>query len=270
METKFIVNDYALIWNLLFQASISENIYKLKQKLWNTYKNEYNDTYNDKLDIMKDCKNFIPDNDTIYNIVLDDSSYEKIKKQAEKYRINLLKIWDKNKKETDYLMKKIVRMDIPNYTFFVVNKELNLVDHPIKGSFVVGKEINEKLPLNILYEINMIIIMDNIKKYDGDNKKIKKAIVELAVLNEYATNINKKSCYLSGTPELLSLKRWLYPYWLMYMGVPKEEFTSYMTRDRVSFDASKYAYEKELKKMDLEEFIDFCIRNQKYIIREAK
>ena len=143
METKFIVNDYALIWNLLFQASISENIYKLKQKLWNTYKNEYNDTYKDKLDIMKDCKNFIPDNDTIYNIVLDDSSYEKIKKQAEKYRINLLKIWDKNKKETDYLMKKIVRMDIPNYTFFVVNKELNLVDHPIKGSFVVGKEINE-------------------------------------------------------------------------------------------------------------------------------
>ena len=41
----------------------------------------------------------------------------------------------------------------------------------------------------------MMIIMDNIKKYDGDNKKIKKAIVELAVLNEYATNINKKSCY---------------------------------------------------------------------------
>ena len=29
-------------------------------------------------------------------------------------------------------------------------------------------------------------------------------------------------------------------------------------------------YEKELKKMNLEEFIDFCIRNQKYIIRIPK
>ena len=43
-----------------------------------------------------------------------------------------------------------------------------------------------------------------------------------------------------------------------------------MMRDKISFDIDKYAYEKELKKMDIEEFIDFCIRNKKYIIREPK
>ena len=32
MNAKFIVNDYVLIWNLLFQASISEKIYNFKQK----------------------------------------------------------------------------------------------------------------------------------------------------------------------------------------------------------------------------------------------
>ena len=58
MNTKFIVNDYAIIWNLLFQASISESIYKLKQKLWDAYKAEYNETYNDKEAILKDIKNF--------------------------------------------------------------------------------------------------------------------------------------------------------------------------------------------------------------------
>ena len=31
MNTNFIVNDYVLIWNLLFQASISESIYKQKK-----------------------------------------------------------------------------------------------------------------------------------------------------------------------------------------------------------------------------------------------
>ena len=50
MNTKFIVNDYILIWNLLFGASISEPIYKLKQKIWDTYKNEYNATFKDKLE----------------------------------------------------------------------------------------------------------------------------------------------------------------------------------------------------------------------------
>ena len=270
MKVKFIVNDYNLIWNLLFRASISENIHKLKQKLWDTYKNEYNEAYNDKLKILKDVKNFIPDNDTIYNIVLEQKNFEKIKKQAEKYRLELMKLWDKNSKITNELMNNIVRKELPDYTFFVVNKELNIIDHSIKGSLTIGKSIDNKKPFNTLYAITKTIIVDNLKQYENNEKKFMKAIVELAVLNEYATKLNGISCYLSGDPELLSLKRWLYPYWLMYLGVPKEEFLSYMMRDKVSFEVDKYAYEKELKKMNIEEFIDFCIRNQKYIIRDPK
>lgn len=248
MKAKFIVNDYALIWNLLFHASISESIHKLKQKLWDTYKVEYNKAYNDKLNILKDVKNFIPDDDTIYNIILDQKNYEKIRKQAEKYRLELMKIWDKNKKVTSDLFNNVIREELPDYTFFVVNKELNIIDHSFKGSIVIGKELDNKNQFKILYDITKTIIVDNLKIYNDDNKKIMKAIVELAILNEYATKLNGFSCYLSGDPELLSLKRWLYPYWLMYLGVPKEEFLSYMMRDKVSFDIDKYAYEKELKK----------------------
>lgn len=270
MNTKFIVNDYALIWNLLFQASISENIYKIKQKLWDTYRNEYNLTFKDKIAIMKDYKNFIPSDDTIYNIVLEKKDYEKIKKQAEKYRKELMELWDKNNKETNYLLKNIIRKKISDYTVFVVSKELNVVDQPISSSLVVGKDIDKKDPLNILLEINMKIINANIKKYKDKDLDFKNAIIELAVLNEYATRITKRSCYLAGTPSLLALKRHLYPYWLMYLGIKKEEFNAYMMRDKFVFETEKYAYEKELKKMNLEEFIDFCIRNQKYIIRIPK
>ena len=269
MNTKFIVNDYALIWALLFQASVSENIHKLKQKLWETYKEEYNQTYKDKSAIMYDYKNFIPNNDTIYNIIIKNKAYEKIKMQAEKHRLEIMKLWDKNKKNINYLMNEVVRMPLPDYTFFIVNKEINIVDHPLKGSLIVGKSIDGKTPLNLIYEITMTIIMNNIKTYDVNDKQFKKAIVELAVLNEFATKVNNRSCYLSGNPELLSLKRWLYPYWLMYLGIPKEEFQNYMMRDKIAFDMDKYAYEKELKKMTMEEFIDFCIRNKKYIIRET-
>ena len=271
MNTKFIVNDYSLIWNLLFQASVSENIYKLKQKMWDTYKEQYNETYRDKLDIMNDYKNFIPNDDTIYNMVLENKYYEKVKKQAEKYRLEVMNLWDKNKKETNYLFQNIVRKEMPDYTFFTVNKELEIIDHPLKNSMVIGKSIDAKNPYNVLFEINLNVLMDNIKDYnDVEGQKYKIAIIELAVLNEYATRLTKRSYYLSGNPELLSLKRWLYPYWLMYLGVPKSEFSNYMMRDKVAFDADKYAYEKELKKMNLEDFIDFCIRNKRYIIREGK
>ena len=56
----------------------------------------------------------------------------------------------------------------------------------------------------------------------------------------------------------------------MYLGVPQDQFEEYMMRDKIVFDVRKYAYEKELKKMDIEEFIEFCIRNKRYIVRESK
>ena len=69
MNLNFIINDYILIWNVLFQASVSEPIYKLKQKLWDTYKEQYNNTYKDRVAILNDVKNYIPNDDTIYNII---------------------------------------------------------------------------------------------------------------------------------------------------------------------------------------------------------
>ena len=268
MNTKFIVNDYLLIWCLLFQASISEDMYKLKQKLWKTYKEEYNITYKDKIDIVKDYKNFIPDNDTIYNIILDNKDYEKVKKQAEKYRIEIMKLWDNNSKYTTNLIKKIIRMDIPEYTFFVINKDFNTIEQPINGSIILGKEINKEKKLNIIYEILMHVVLNNLKKYKEEDHNFKKAIVELAILNEYATMINKKSYYISGNPRLLSLKRWIYPYWLMYLGVPENDLYTYMMRDKIAYDADKYEYNKDLKKLNLEEFIDYCIENKDKIVQE--
>ena len=37
MNIQFVMNDYLLAWNLLFRPSISEEIQKLKEKLWKNY-----------------------------------------------------------------------------------------------------------------------------------------------------------------------------------------------------------------------------------------
>ena len=270
MDTKFVINDYVLVWNLLFGASVSESVHKLKQKIWDTYRNEYNSVFNDKELIMKDYKNFIPNNDTIYNIVMETKDYERLRKQLEKYRIELMQIWDKNKKETDYLYKNILRINLSKYNFFVVNKELNIIDHIPENNLIIGREIDKKDPLKILLEMNLKIAKNKMKHYKEEQESFKKAILELAIFNEYPTRITGKSFYQNGNPAYLSLKRYLYPYWLMYLGVPQDQFEEYMMRDKIVFDVRKYAYEKELKKMDIEEFIEFCIRNKRYIVRESK
>ena len=273
MNVKFYVNNHILIWNLLFQASISEPIYNLKQKLWSNYKVEYNNTYRDKNLILRDAKNFIPNDDTIYNIVTETKEYEKLKKQAEKYRMELMKIWDSNKKLISAFIKNILKKELRPYVILVVNEELDIIDTNYQneehGTLIVGKKIDKEDPTRIIVEMIMAIIKEEIK-YSSEKNELGTSIIELAVLNELATILTKKSCYISGQPSLSNIKRSLYPYWLMYLSVPKDEFPTYMSRDKIAFDANKMAYEKELKKMNIEEFIDFCYRNKRYIVKPEK
>ena len=121
--------------------------------------------------------------------------------------------------------------------------------------------------MKLLVELVFQILKHEFKEYKVEYKEIVDAVVELAVLNEFPTRLTGRSHYLTGDPTLNFLKRQIYPYWLMYLGADKEDMLSFMMRDKIAFDVDKYAYEKELKKKDLLEFIDFCIRNQKYIIK---
>ena len=128
MNLKFFVNDYILVWNLLFQASISERIQTFKQKLWLNYKKQYNGSFQDNISILKDPKNFIPNDDTIYNMMMEYANYEKVKKNTEKFRIDLLKTWDDIKKNSAQELKDILRFDIKPYQVLVIDPRLDIVD----------------------------------------------------------------------------------------------------------------------------------------------
>lgn len=270
MEVKFYVNDYILIWNLLFQASISEQIYKIKQKLWTNYKEEYNITYRDKSLILKDAKNFIPNDDTIYNILLETREYEKLKKSSEKYRIEIMKIWDANKRLIHAFTKNVLRKEIKPYTVLVINEELNIIDvSKENATIIIGKKIDKKNPMRIIVDIVMAILKSEIN-FNKDQKEITSVILELAIENELATILTKKSCYLKGDKAHVKQKENIYPYWLMYLAVPKAEFITYIARDKIVFDATNILYKKELQKMNISEFIDFCITNKNQLQESNK
>ena len=170
-------------------------------------------------------------------------------------------------------MTNIIRKDIGDINVYVVNKETNTIDttglSSDSNSLIIGKEIC-KDQTEILLLLLMSILNKKLKNYTIETEVFKQAILELAVLNEHASNLSGRSCYLTGTPSLSSMKRNIYPYWLMYLGIPKEEFLNRMMNDNIAFEANKYPYEKELKKMNIEEFIDFCIRNKNHMIKIDK
>lgn len=269
MRLNFSMNDYLLTWNLLYGTSFSEVVHEFKQKLYATHRKQYNNLAKDKDEMLLDIKNFIPDNDTLYNYVFESSLFSKLKKDTEKHRMALLAIWDKYKKPVNSAIKEILKFPLKEeYTVYAL--------HPIMDSVLTtdncsnigwGNRKDLKNPPFTIANIMYHIVKNEIGPVDPKYQKIVDTILELAIKNELYTQISGTSNYVQKDEQSSLLKRQIYPYWLMYLGCEKEDFPRYMMRDGIAFEIDRYIVEKDMKKMNLYEFIEFCIRNQKRIVR---
>lgn len=271
MNLQFLVNDYLLAWNLLFRPSISEDIQKLKERLYKNYSKEYMKLQNENVEIMKYTNDFIPDDDIIYNFVFESEEYKIVKKQTDKYRRFLMKIWDSHQKVIQSSLKELLRFKVDNnYQILVIHPYFDNVEFLKKNpkkNIVWGKKEDTEDGLKAVMRILFTAIKYELNDYQDSNREIVTAIEDLLVTNEIYTRIVGYSKYDEGIKRLKLLKRQLYPYWLMYQGADREELVSFMMRDRMPFDIDKYPIEKGLRKIDLKGFIDFCCNNQKYIIK---
>ena len=271
MNIQFIVNDYLLAWNLLFRPSISEDIQKLKEKLWKNYSKDYMKLEKENVEILKYTSDFIPDDDTIYNFIFQSEEFKLVKKQTDKYRRFLMRIWDSHQKEIQKDLKELLRFKVENnYQIMVIHPYFDNVEFLKKNpkkNIVWGKKEDTEDGLKAIMRILFTVVKYEIGDYQPDNKEVVNAVEDLLVTNEIYTRITGISKYHEGIKKLRVLKKQIYPYWLMYQGADREELVSYMMRDQMPFDIDKYPIEKGLRKIDLKEFIDFCCKNQQYIVK---
>lgn len=269
MKLDIITNKYLLIWHLLYESSVSDDIHKLKQKLWKDHKKEYSLVHKDKEEIIKDLENFIPDDDLIYNLIEKSPYYKKIKIETNRYRLNILEIWDKNRRKYNRELNNILKFDIKHdYKICVVHPNLDVVETNLETNIMtIGKKIITRDKDNFLTYLVYKIIKNEIYKLKTEEKDILDVVTELAITNELYTRVTKESKYKIGKKDLRDLKEKIYPYWLMYLGVPLEDFDKYMVRDNIFFDKTNYKYEKILRTMDIYSFIAFLVKNKKAIFK---
>lgn len=272
VNLSFDLNDYLLIWNLLFQTSISNETQRLKEKLWKNYRHLYKALYKEEAKILKDPKNYIPDDDTIFDMVKATDVYKKIRKETEEYRLFLMHYYDEMKKTINNYFKDIIRFDIKMYHVLVINPRFNAVEmktvksrkvNTISWGMMNDQNDGELAIISIISHT----LRKELKDYETDYQEIVDGVVELAIGNELATRIKGKSYYLKGDNSLKFLKKQIYPYFLMYLGSNKDEMINYMARDNIIFDVDNYTFTRSLAASNLKEFISFCIENQKYILQ---
>jgi hypothetical protein len=186
--------------------------------------------------------------------------------------MELLRIWDQNKRTINDHLKAILKFPLKDdYNIIVLHPVMDTVLME-KGSINIGWGNRRDLvdPSFTLTNIVYNIVKSELSGVKKDYKEIIDVVLELAIQNELYTRLSGKSSYLNGDSTLVYLKRQIYPYWLMYLGCDKDDFPRYMMRDGIVFEIDKYLVEKDLKKLNLYQFIEFCIRNQKKIIRINK
>ena len=163
--------------------------------------------------MLLDIKNFIPDNDTIYNLVFETDIFSKLKEKSERHRMKLLKIWDQHKKNIDQNLKEILR--------FSLKEDYHIIAlPPIMDSVLTVTDCNtmgwgnrNDLEDSGATLTNMVycIVQNEIGNFDKSYKEFVDVVLELAIQNELYTRMSGKSNYLGGDPTLTFLKRQIYP-----------------------------------------------------------
>lgn len=266
MNIEIQVNDYLLAWYLLYGASLSKEIDKFKKCLYTKYKKEYNFCYKDRSEIVKYGKDYIPDNDVLYNAVFESDLFKSLKKETMRHRLHITKLWDSNKKEINNYIKDVLRINFPRKTnLYIIHPRLEVIEYISSSNGVIWGSDKDK------YDALTVMLMTVTKGIININKEyeeIGKSILELSIINEIGERISHSHTYDLGDPILKVIKRQIYPFWLMYLGYnEKETILNKMIEDKVGFDLDKYPLDKNIKKLNLQQFIDFCVKNSKHILK---
>ncbi len=265
MNLEITVNEYLLAWYLLYGASLSKEIDKFRKNLYSKYRKEYNFCHKDKNEIIKYGKDFIPDNDILYNEVFNSEFYNSLKKETIRHKMHLIKIFN-NDKIVKKIVKEVLKLDLKDvYPVFVLHPRMEIIEFVEEQEAIIWGSDRDKY--DVLTSL-MLTLVKGIIKIDTDQKEIVDAVIEMAVINEVGRIINKEDSYNDGNPTLKIIKRQLYPFWLMYLGYNnKEDVLNRMIDDKIGFDLENYTIYKNMKKLSLSEFIKFCIKNSKHILK---
>jgi len=271
MNIEIEVNDYLLAWYLLYGASLSKEIDRFKRTLYTKYKKEYNFCYKDRSEIIKYGKDFIPDNDILYNSVLESNLFKSLKKEANHHKMHIEKLWQNSRKEINKYIEEVLKLTFPKkISLYIIHPRLEIIEYVNDFNVLIwGSDKDKYDALTVmLMTITKGIVkkkqITNLKNYD----EILDSILELSIVNEIGKRISKSYTYELGNPVLKLIKRQIYPFWLMYLGyIEKETILNKMIDDRIGFDLDKYPIDKNIKKLNIAQFIEFCAKNSRHILK---
>jgi len=247
-----------------------EELNNIKNKLYILYM----EAYDDLLRINEENPTYYLMDDDVKRIVQvfkGTAAFKELYEETQSYLEYLKANWEKNKEFVNDYLRRILKIkfdrNIPIY-----------ITHPNTGiccsngnSVIWGtyKDLqNPKHAITYLVHEGLHCLLPYHKEELPKEKNIKHTIIEFISDYELYSMLKGESTLIEGHLSLNEYKSYIYPYWLKYIGLNKEEIMRRLEKDSIPFNKLTEIENIDISNLNIVEFIEFC--NKKYYLKDQE
>ena len=248
-----------------------EELTQIKNDLWYKYKDAYRCIFNIR---FLNFSNFLLDNDIkkIIKEFKETEVFRKIYIETEIYLTNVKKYWEENKNIINQFLKRILKIDFDiKLTVYISHPDAytgySFDNNKIAWGHYRGiKDLNYNITYLVHEGLHCLLPFD--KDETDDECSIKHSIIEFISDYELYSLLKGESTLKEGHPYLNTYKKFIYPYWLRYIGLDDYQIIQRLKKDSVSASDLVNIETSDISIMNIQQFIDFCI--EKYRVTSTK
>lgn len=244
----------------------NDKLEKLKDELWFKFMDGYHtllnmNSFNPKI--------FLEDNDVIkvINDIKSTDEFKKIYKETELYFLNVKTDWEKQKLKINDYLKSVLKMQFNVKSQVYITHPNTYKGYSFDNNKIVWghyKGISDS-NYNIVYLVHewLHCLLPFEKNEPEINANIKHSIIELISDYELYSQLKGKSTLKEGHSYLDDYKKFVYPYWLRYIGLDEEQIKQRLEKDSVEYLQFDDIKSTDFSYMNIYQFMDYCV--EKYL-----
>ena len=239
-----------------------EELVKVKDGLWFKYMDGYKTILNlTSFNVLV----FLLDKDVkeVIDYLKSTDIYNKLYKETKEYLLNIKKYWENNKEFLNKYLEKVLKID------FNIKPKVYIVHPNLCEGYSINNEIIwghynglDDPNYNLVYLTHewLHCLLPFTEEDTDIDCNIKHSIIELISDYELYSLLKKESTLKEGHPYLEEYKKYIYPYWLRYIGLNDNKIKERLERDYVDSNDIEVIEDTYLSNMNIKEFIDYCTK----------
>lgn len=271
-DYKDLSKDTFAIKILIGEIKEDVELIEIKDNLWD----KYQDAYRSILNIgSSHISNLFLDDDVkgIIQEFKEMEIFKKMYRETEKYLDDVKKYWEENKDMINSFLKRVLRIEFAiNPLVYITHPNAN-AGYSFEGNKIAWGHFRgvDDLNYNLTYLVHegLHCLLPYASNATEEECDIVHSIIELISDYELYSLLKGESSFKEGHADILEYKKFIYPYWLRYIGLNANQISKRLREDGINIDVLNDEECEDLSMMNIHQFIKFCMEKYKASVISA-